>query len=52
MAALPRVTVDEAKLAELTAAEGAFCAMCQDDVAIGDVITELPECGHLFHIGK
>eukprot|EP00656_Telonema_subtile_P033739 TRINITY_DN375_c0_g1_i1.p1 TRINITY_DN375_c0_g1~~TRINITY_DN375_c0_g1_i1.p1 ORF type:complete len:1056 (+),score=239.67 TRINITY_DN375_c0_g1_i1:133-3300(+) len=48
---LKSLDCDQAQLEALRAADKTTCALCLEDLCVGDVVTELPECGHCFHLG-
>ncbi|XP_048567778.1 RING-H2 finger protein ATL74-like [Triticum urartu] len=48
LSALP-VTVHR-KEAGSTSAAGADCAVCLSELADGDAVRQLPNCGHVFHV--
>eukprot|EP00658_Telonema_sp_P-2_P022834 TRINITY_DN19140_c0_g1_i1.p1 TRINITY_DN19140_c0_g1~~TRINITY_DN19140_c0_g1_i1.p1 ORF type:complete len:556 (-),score=110.81 TRINITY_DN19140_c0_g1_i1:411-2078(-) len=51
LASLPSLTVDAGRLEQLQQDDKTTCALCFEDLAIGDTVTEFPDCGHCFHWG-
>lgn len=46
---LPKILVTEERLKELEVKNHDTCAICQDTFSVGDSITTMPGCGHIFH---
>ena len=46
---LPTHECDEARHAELVAAERPTCAICHEDYCVGETLRCLPACGHCYH---
>ncbi|XP_072957477.1 RING-H2 finger protein ATL70-like [Typha angustifolia] len=46
----PKVLYSQAKLREKGRTTSACCSICLTDYKNSDVLRELPECGHLFHL--
>ncbi|CAL9090079.1 unnamed protein product, partial [Musa textilis] len=46
----PKVRYSHAKLGRDVAGAASCCSICLSDYKDADVLRELPECGHLFHV--
>ncbi|PKA51271.1 Putative RING-H2 finger protein ATL71 [Apostasia shenzhenica] len=47
----PEITYAEAKGRDPRATGGGCCSVCLVDYGEGDLVRQLPECGHVFHVG-